>query len=281
MTTISHSVLLSGVGRTYGIIFDIIASPEVPGLSISGMDILIDSSTSEEYEIWTKDPSMLDFDLASFGSVVGRGMSKLARIPLGEFDDVLVPGGSARTVWVTLKSDRLFVQSHVRSGLVSTRQGIVSTSAEVGDDQIMASSDDGGLLSVLYGEAVDGYPINAAGDFTDHRGFLGRIYYAVTEEVESDMPSVQPSVSFVVSFSAFAVALRESRRKKADEFPTFLPNSNTRRYPPPAARHRHRRRRWRPAALAGRPPTRPPSRLSRLTSLRVLPRAVATGSSRA
>ena len=186
--------------RSYGIIFDIVASPDVPGLSISGMDILVDSSTPEDYEIWMKDPSMADFNLASFGSVVGRGMSKLARIPLGDFDNVLVPRGSARTVWVTLKSDRLFVQSHIRSGLVSTRQGIVSTSAEAGDDQIMASSDDGGLLSVLYGKAVDGYPIDAAGQFTDHRGFLGRIYYTVTEEAESDMPSMQPSVSFCLLF---------------------------------------------------------------------------------
>ena len=199
-------------------LFDIVASPDVPGLSISGMDILIDSSTTEEYEIWTKDPSSADFALASFGSVTGRGMSKLARIPLDEFDDVLVPGGTARTVWVTLKADRLFVQSHVRSGLVGTRQGIVSTSAEAGD--VMASSDDGGLLSVLYGEAVGAYPIEAAGpdQFADHRGFLGRIYYTVTEEVESDAPSMQPSASFT------SLPSSASTEKDGSTYPTPFPS---------------------------------------------------------
>ena len=192
MTTLAADDLLaSSGGSSHGVLFDVRVRANLTSVTIVGMDVLIEPTRPIAYEIWTKPGSWQDvpvaaagarrdyragFQLVSNGTVDGQGISALA--PLDGFASIEVPGDARQAFWVTLQEDGLRFQNF-------------GPAAKLVDGGIAVASSP--HLDVLYGTAVSAYPLEDADSehFLDHRGFLGTIFYTVTEIVV-DSGSIPP-----------------------------------------------------------------------------------------
>eukprot|EP00585_Thalassiosira_rotula_P017978 CAMPEP_0196207830 /NCGR_PEP_ID=MMETSP0912-20130531/8665_1 /TAXON_ID=49265 /ORGANISM="Thalassiosira rotula, Strain GSO102" /LENGTH=367 /DNA_ID=CAMNT_0041482549 /DNA_START=134 /DNA_END=1234 /DNA_ORIENTATION=+ len=206
LTTVSGNDLATGRGKSYGILFDVEATPSLSHSSsavIAGMDLCVtDTTLSTHYEIWTKNGSwqenialttepaayLAGFRKVSNGSIPGKkkggGSAQhsgvFSTIPLGEFQDVKIKGGGARQAfWITLSDDILMFQSYADEESIEGESivgKIVSRHDMKRGGIVQALSAE---LRIYYGAAVRAYPLklaDAATDFWDNAGFLGRIW---------------------------------------------------------------------------------------------------------
>ena len=186
LVTASGDDLVTGLGKSYGILFDVETTPTSSSLVIAGMDLyLVDTTLSTHYEIWTKTGSWEDiavlttkpadyltgFHKVSHGTITSkRAASDFSKISLQEFQDVEILGGGTRQAfYITLSDNLLLFKSYeTPHGLVSSRHEMASI--------VQASNT---ALQVYYGAAVRAYPLELADpttDFWDNAGFVGRIW---------------------------------------------------------------------------------------------------------
>lgn len=170
--------MMTGRGKSYGILFDVESIASASTFSIKGMDLVLATTASTHYEIWWKKGSWQDvigdnpdyfegFRLVSHGSITGEGSSKFTEISLEDFHDVEFEGGSRHAFWVTLSDDNLVFQNYEGEGI--SRHEMESV--------VQASCKE---FNIFYGAAVRAYPLELADPITDfwyNAGFLGRVWY--------------------------------------------------------------------------------------------------------
>jgi len=217
LTTTHGEALVSGISKSYGIVFDV--ESRVASLTITGMDLYLDTSFSSRYEVWLAQGSWKDgaeFVEIAHGTIDGTGVChdvhldncEFAPIPSDEFDSTTITIGQRKSFWVTLRDDDLVS----RNRFVSHDQdyGIDLK----GVDAVYATNTE---MNVYYGTSILTYPIQLADPETEYRsgrGFIGKIRYKVVGTSDnladpfdivqhtktpvmqtSDIPSAQPSSS--------------------------------------------------------------------------------------
>lgn len=211
LTTTHGQGLVSDLSKSYGIVFDI--ESLVASITITGMDLYLDTSFSSRYEVWVRDGT--EFVEIAHGTINGTGVCHdvhldncdFAPIPSDEFDSTTITVGRRKSFWVTLRDDDLVSHNFVAH---DQDNGQVLEDA----DAVYATNTE---MKVYYGTSILTYPIHLADPETDYRssrGFIGKIRYKVlgasgnlTEHsgiVEhtqmpviqtSEIPSTQPSIS--------------------------------------------------------------------------------------
>jgi len=221
LTTSRGEALVSGISKSYGIVFDV--ESLVGSVTITGMDLYLDTSFASRYEVWLADVSWRDgaeFVEIAHGTIEGTGVCHdvhldnctFAPIPREEFNSVRITGGEKKTFWVTLRDDDLVSHNH------QERKGLDCKDVEA----IYASNTE---VNVFYGTSILTYPIQLADPETDYRcgrGFIGKIRYNIglsdnltdPDEIDeltkvpivlaSELPSAQPSNPPIVDTSAIA-----------------------------------------------------------------------------
>ena len=215
LTTTNGEALVAGISKSYGIVFDI--ESLVPSLTVTGMDLYLDTSFSSRYEVWMTQGSWRDgaeFVEIAHGTIDGTGVChdvhldncEFAPIPSDEFDRTTILAGQRKSFWVTLRDDDLV--SHNR--FVGHDQDNLE---DADTDTVYVTNTE---MNVYYGTAILDYPIQNADPETDYRcsrGFIGKIRYKVggasenlaepSDVVEhtqmpvlstSEIPSAQPSI---------------------------------------------------------------------------------------
>ena len=218
LVTSSGEALVSSISKSYGIVFDI--ESLVASLTITGMDLYLDTSFESRYEVWMADGSWRDgaeFVEIAHGTINGTGVCRdvddcaFSPIPSDEFDVTTITAGRKRSFWVTLRDDDLV--SHNR--FVGHKRGQNTILQDYEDDTVYASNAE---MRVYYGTSILAYPIQLADQETEYRqgrGFIGNIRYKVagapdnflTEPFDfveateipvvrtSEIPSARPSTS--------------------------------------------------------------------------------------
>ena len=180
LVTVEGDAMSESRGKSYGILFDVEINPSVSSLTISGMDLYLDTNALTHYEIWSKIGSWQDvnnnsnpdyfegFARISHGSVTGKGSAEFTRIALGDFHDISLQGGQRQAFYVTLSDDNLVFTNYEGDGI---------SRHELSPGLIQKSTD---IINVFYGAAVRAYPLEKADPMTDfwyNSGFLGRFWY--------------------------------------------------------------------------------------------------------
>ncbi len=187
LTTTTGEALVTGISKSYGIVFDI--ESLVPSLTVTGMDLYLDTSFSSRYEVWMAQGSWRDgaeFVEIAHGTIDGTGVChdvhldncEFAPIPGDEFDTTTIYAGERKSFWVTLRDDdlvshNLFVGHEQNNRFVSQQDNLEDA------DTVYATNTE---MNVYYGTAILRYPIQLADPLTDYRssrGFIGRIRYKV------------------------------------------------------------------------------------------------------
>jgi len=181
LVTVEGDAMSDSRGKSYGILFDVEINPSVSSLTISGMDLYLDTNALTHYEIWSKIGSWQDinnnsnpdyfegFARISHGSVTGKGSTEFTRIALGDFHDIPLQGGQRQAFYVTLSDDNLVFTNYEGEGI---------SRHELSPGLIQKSITD--KINVFYGAAVRAYPLEKADPMTDfwyNSGFLGRLWY--------------------------------------------------------------------------------------------------------
>jgi len=178
LATLSGDGSTNGHGKSYGILFDVEASPSASPLVIAGMGLNLDTKSETHYEIWTKAGSWQDVNSAnpdykngfrqvSHGRITGKGSADFTEIALNDFQDVDLPAGHRQAFYVTLSDNNLVFQNYEEEGI--SRHNMVNE-VQLGKDEV----------KVYYGAAVRAYPLDVADpvtDFWNNAGFLGRLWY--------------------------------------------------------------------------------------------------------
>ncbi|KAL3778657.1 hypothetical protein HJC23_008641 [Cyclotella cryptica] len=234
MATASWLDLQSDVSKSYGLIFDIQTNRNISSLVIAGMELLLYTTNSIHYEVWTMPGSWRElntsesaafsssFSPVANGTMLGRGVCEdcgFSSIPLDDFQDVLIEGAkTVQSFWVTLASDNLVFKKHDKS-------------------QIAQSSCDSFTVNV--GSAVLVYPLENVDpdlDLSGNNGFLGAIQYESMFRDIAGTPHPTPSPLNLNSTESPSISTSRSHSPASDlsveptyqtQNPTFLNSSAT------------------------------------------------------
>ena len=185
LVTVSSDGKSASRGKSYGIMFDVEASPSPSPIIIAGMDLFLDTEKTSHFEIWTKDRSWQDaqnshegnpeyargFRQVAHGRITGNGESDFTKIALRNFQDIEVQGGHIQAFWVTLSDDNMIFESYQGEGITRHEMANVIQAEKNG-------------LKVYYGAAIRAYPLELADPVTDYwynSGFLGRLWYKTAQ----------------------------------------------------------------------------------------------------
>ncbi len=224
-TTLHGEALVSGISKSYGIVFDV--ESLVDSLTITGMDLYLDTSFASRYEVWSAHGSWRDgaeFVEIAHGTVEGTGVCHdvhldncaFAPIPRDEFNSVRITGGQKASFWVTLRDDDLVSHNDQEQNGLDCED----------EDALYASNEE---MNVFYGTSILTYPIQLADPETDYRcgrGFIGKIRYNVgssdnlTEPADFDEPTKVP----VVLASELPSAQPSNPRVDASEIASMQPS---------------------------------------------------------
>ena len=184
--------LLTGVSKSYGIIFDIRTHRNISSVIISGLDLLIFSTAYVEYEILSMSGSWRDintnetslysvFESVANGTILGQGVCDdcgFTSIPSDSFRHVFVDDANAvQSFWVNLSSDNLVLTN--------------SFSTKTCDSFAV---NDGSAVLLDSAESV-----SSAFDLIDSKGFIGVIHYQsiFRDVVGTDNPTLSPLLDVI------------------------------------------------------------------------------------
>ena len=184
--------LLTGVSKSYGIIFDIRTHRNISSVIISGLDLLIFSTAYVEYEILSMSGSWRDintnetslysvFESVANGTILGQGVCDdcgFTSIPSDSFRHVFVDDANAvQSFWVNLSSDNLVFTN--------------SFSTKTCDSFTV---NDGSAVLLDSAESV-----SSAFDLIDSKGFIGVIHYQsiFRDVVGTDNPTLSPLLDVI------------------------------------------------------------------------------------
>jgi len=187
LQTSSGENLITGISKSYGIIFDVQIGLGLSYLKITGMELYLDTVFSSHYEVWTKKGSWKDSNgmysdwaeelhEVAHGIISGAGACQpshagnctFAPIATDEFESIEIIGERSRqSFYVTLTTDDLISQNYIRD----------SERLRLMDDVLYSSSAE---LDIFYGASILQFPLSLADPDTDFRlgrGFMGKIWY--------------------------------------------------------------------------------------------------------